>query len=309
MEKKNSWGTLDGMQEKKKVMLYNFQTKELVEEKVPMANSLYFIYQGDSLSATLGRKLLSGNAFCSKVAGFWMKTKWSKRYIPSFIKAHQIEMEDFEAKEYTSFDDFFVRKLKDGARPIDPQRIIAPCDGKHLFYDDLSQKNSFFVKGQELSLSKLLGDENLASIYQGGKMIISRLAPPDYHRYHFPADVTLNKVTHIPGSLFSVSPIALRQMVHVLTENKRMLVEMSSEKYGNILQVVIGATCVGSMHITAEIGHKYAKGEELGYFSFGGSMVITLFQKGSCTFHEQLTTQTESFTEVMLHMGDGIEKT
>ncbi|MCH9811681.1 archaetidylserine decarboxylase [bacterium] len=289
-------------------MLYDYRTGETVEEKVPMSGSLYFIYQGDSFSASLGRKLLSGNAFSSKAAGFWMKTKWSKRYIPSFIQTHNIKMEDFEEKDYTSFDDFFVRKLKDGARPIDGGSIIAPCDGKHLFYNDLSKKNSFFVKGQELSLSRLLSDANLTSIYKDGSMIISRLAPPDYHRYHFPADITLNKVTHIPGSLFSVSPIALRQMVNVLTENKRMLVEMTSKKYGNILQVVIGATCVGTMHVTAEIGHKYAKGEELGYFSFGGSMVITLFQKNSIQFKDDLIEQTNNFTEVLLNMGDGIEK-
>lgn len=299
---------LISMQEQKKVLFYDFATGKTVEEKVPLSGCLHFIYQGDSFSATLGRKLLAGNAFCSKAVGLWMKTKWSKRSIPSFIKDHNIKMEDFEEKDYQSFDDFFIRKIKTKARPIHQDDVIAPCDGRHLFYSDLSIKNSFYVKGQELSLSKLLGDDNLASIYRKGSMIISRLAPVDYHRFHFPVDATLQKASLIPGSLFSVNPIALKQMVNVLTENKRMLVEMTSEKYGNILQVVIGATSVGSIHITAEIGKTYKKGEELGYFSFGGSMVITLFQNSSITFKEELTKQTNSFVEVLLNMGDSIEK-
>ena len=121
------------------------------------------------------------------------------------------------------------------------------------------------MKGQTLSLTKLLGNHNLASVFKGGSMIISRLAPVDYHRFHFPCDGYIRKITKVNGSLFSVNPIALREMVHVLTENKRVIVEIVSKQYGNILQVVVGATNVGSIHFTAKEHSSYNKGDELGF--------------------------------------------
>ncbi len=295
------------MKDKKDIQLFDYATGKIIAEKTPLSGCLHFIYTGDSISASLGRKLLSGNSFCSSIAGFWMKRAWSRKYIAPFIKNHNIDMNDFKETKYGSFNDFFIREIKPEARPIAEKSIIAPCDGKHLFFDDLSEKNAFYVKGQTLSLAKLIGDETLASLYKNGSMIISRLAPPDYHRYHFPVDATVNKVSLIPGALFSVSPIALRQMVNVLTENKRMLVEMTSKKYGNILQVVIGATAVGAIHITAKKGCSYKKGEELGYFSFGGSMVITLFQNNRTSFSKALTDQTKNHIEIQMNMGTALE--
>lgn len=295
------------MKDKKEIQLFDYASGKIIAEKTPLSGCLHFIYTGDSVSASLGRKLLSGNSFCSSAAGFWMKKAWSKRYIPGFIKSHNINMDDFEKVEYQSFNDFFIRKIKPESRPIAQNSIIAPCDGKHLFFQNLSEKNSFYVKGQTLSLAKLIGDETLANVFKDGSMIISRLAPPDYHRYHFPVDATVKKISLIPGSLFSVSPIALRQMVNVLTENKRMLVQMTSEKYGNILQVVIGATAVGAIHITAKEEQSYKKGDELGYFSFGGSMVITIFQNSRVSFSKDLLEHTKNHIEVQMNMGIPLE--
>ncbi len=288
------------------IEVYDPEKDKFFQEKIPSEKILRFLYSDNCYTSGLFRHLIAKSPLSSILFGSLAKMPWTRRFIEPFIKEQGIKIEDFEEKTYKSFNDFFMRRLQPSQRPLSKDPIIAPCDGRYLFYQDLSEKNSFYVKGQKLSLTDLLKDDNLATMYSRGSMIISRLAPVDYHGFHFPADVRLNSTKIINGPLFSVNPIALREMVHVLTENKRMLIDMTSSVYGNILQVVIGATTVGSILINKEIGKEYKKGEELGFFSFGGSMVITLFQNTALTFDSRLTTHTKDNKEVLLKMGSSI---
>lgn len=294
------------MNDKHAVEVYDFEKKQLIEEKIPAEELLRFMYHNETFSALSLRYALSKNSFVSSIVGYWMSLPLSRKSVDSFIKNHGIKKEDFEKTTFKSFNDFFTRKLAKNSRPISKDSVIIPCDGRHLFYQDLSATNSFYVKGQSLSLAKLIKDDNLASLYSKGSMIISRLAPADYHRFHFPDDVTLSSVTLINGALYSVNPLALRKMIKNLTENKRLIVQMISKTHGNILQIIIGATNVGSIHLTAEIGKEYKKGDELGYFSFGGSMIITLFQAKSVEINNQFTLHTQNLTEVLLKMGTSL---
>lgn len=288
------------------IEVYDAENNALFQEKIPSEKLLRFLYNQNSYSSGLLRHLLSKSPLTSIVFGKIVKMPWTKRFIPNFIKEQGIKMEDFQEKTYKNFNEFFMRHINPSKRPLSDDSIIAPCDGRYLFYQDLSEKNSFYFKGQKLSLFHLLNDPHLESLFANGSMVISRLAPPDYHGFHFPADVKLNSTKLINGHLFSVSPIALREMVHVLTENKRMLIDMTSPIHGNILQVVIGATNVGSILINKECGKEYKKGEELGFFSFGGSMVITLFQNATITFNSTLLSRTKNNQEVLLKMGNSL---
>lgn len=238
-----------------------------------------------------------------------MKMPWTRKSIVSFIKTHGINELDFETTHYRCFNDFFTRKISPEARPIAKTGAIVPCDGRHLFFQNLSEKNSFYVKGQTLSLEKLLDDTNLSQMYSAGSMIISRLAPVDYHRFHFPADAHVKSIRPIKGSLFSVNPIALKEMVQILTENKRVVVETVSKEYGNVVHVLVGATNVGSIHFTARENTDYKKGDELGFFSFGGSMMITLFQRDAIVFNKKIVKLTAEQTECLLNLGTGLEST
>lgn len=294
------------MSKKKSIEVFDFQAGEMITEKIPAENILRFLYNNNSLASSGLKYFISRLPIVSSLVGYWMKMPWTKRDIHSFIKIQDVKIEDFLEEDYQNFNDFFIRKLKPNARKFSHQTIICPCDGRHLFYQDISKIDGFYVKGQTISLEKLLNDSQLASLYKEGSMIISRLAPKDYHRFHFPCDGSVVSKTLVNGSLFSVNPIALRENLNILTENKRIVLKIRTKNHGNILQILVGATNVGSMHITAKENTSYKKGDELGFFSFGGSMVITLFPKASIQLSKKLLTLTENKTETLMLTGSSI---
>ena len=294
------------MNQKNDIRVFNLEANDFFSEKIPLHGLLQYLYGNDNITLSLLKSLLCRNPVVSHLVGLWMKMPWTKRSIQSFIKSHEIKAEDFEISNVNNFNDFFIRKLKQNARPISNNDIICPCDGRHLFYQDLSDKNSFYIKGNYFSLDKLLGSKEKAALFQDGAMIISRLAPKDYHRFHVPVNAKLNKISLINGPLYSVNPIALQKNISILTQNKRQLLEFSSQKFGNFIQIAIGATNVGSILITAKENNQYNKGDEIGYFSFGGSMVITIFKKNSVFFKEILKNHTNNQTETLINMGNEI---
>jgi phosphatidylserine decarboxylase len=287
----------------KSIKVFDIVTKKIFEESIPAESLLKALYEGNSISLKVAKHLIVKIPIVSKAFGLWMKMPWTKKGIAPFVKKYGVKMEDFEQKKYKNFNDFFIRKLDPNARIISKERSICPCDGRHLFFQDLSEKNFFYVKGKNFSLDELLKDKELASKYFDGSMIISRLAPVDYHRFHFPVDGKIEEIKLINGFLYSVNPIALRTNPQLITENKRILTKISSDKCGDVLQVLVGATNVGSIHISAKLHKKHLKGDELGFFSFGGSMIITLFPKGKVEFSQELINKTKDNIEVLMQMG------
>jgi phosphatidylserine decarboxylase len=209
-------------------------------------------------------------------------------------------------ESFKTFNGFFYRKLTEEARPIASGEGIVnlPADGRHMAIPDLSQVDQVYVKGQGFELGKFLGSSELAERFSGGSVVISRLCPVDYHRFHSPVAGTLVEQREIDGSLFSVSPIALCRKVGYLWENKRVLTTIQTEAYGLVAFVAIGATCVGRIHMTRAKGTRVERGEELGYFAFGGSCVATVFEKGRVTLASDLIEHSSRETEVYAKMGD-----
>ena len=160
------------------------------------------------------------------------------------------------------------------------------------------------MKGQRFDLPKLLGDENLAEKFAAGAAVFSRLCPVDYHRFHFPVAGVPGEARLINGPLQSVNPLALRDRLAILWENKRYITEIETEKSGKVLVLEIGATNVGSVNHTFVPTRPVAKGEEKGYFAFGGSATLTLFEPGRVKLAADLLEQSEQQRELYAKVGD-----
>lgn len=286
------------------IHFYHRKKQQVLEEKPPQKKLLQFLYKRDQFTSKISRNVIAKLPIVSRLIGLWMKMPWTKKSIQKFIADHDIDMDQCKKQTFSSFNDFFIRELKPQSRPIDVHDIISPCDGRYLFINQIDKETSFYAKGQTLSLSSLIENQPLANIFDDGTMIISRLAPPDYHRFHVPTACTLiNKYESKKSHLFSVSPIALRNKINYLLENKKVILHMHSQEYGNFLMIVIGATSIGSIHFLEE-KKQFDKGECLGYFSFGGSMVITIFEKNQITICPSLLSYSARQLEVFLQMGE-----
>ncbi len=231
----------------------------------------------------------------------------SQRVLP-FIEQYNVNVDEFakSAFDYKTFNEFFYRALKPEARPIaEGDRVaVLPADGRHLAFAAVDVAAGFYVKGQKLSLVELLGDPALAQQFAGGAMLISRLCPVDYHRFHFPVAGTPCEARLINGWLYSVSPLALRRNVRYLVENKREITLIESAGFGAVAVIEVGATNVGTIRQSYLPGRPVAKGDEKGFFAFGGSCVITLFQRGRIRFDADLLAQSAAYVETYAKMGD-----
>lgn len=279
-------------------------------EKVYGHKALSLLY-GDGFLKGLFSKLvlplLAYVPFFSDLYGFLQKRKSSRKKIEPFIEAYGIDASEFQQRDFESFNDFFIRKLKPECRPIvqDADVLAMPADGRYLVYPSFDQ---FMVKGQEFSVPQFLGHIALANRFGDGSMAIVRLCPTDYHRFHFPCDGAASKARLINGPLFSVNPMALKKRLSILAENKRMVTMIETEKFGTMLYVEIGATSVGSIHQTYQAESQVKKGQEKGYFEFGGSCIALLFEKGRIVFDEDLIANTKMGLETKANFGQSLAR-
>lgn len=243
----------------------------------------------------------------SRWYGWRMDRPKSRAKVAPFIVDYSVDPGEFAdpVESYGSFNEFFYRHLKPAARPVDadPGTAVFPADGRHLAIADVNAADRFYIKGQSFDLAKFVGDPALADAFAGGSMLISRLCPVDYHRYHFPVSGQAGAVRLLDGTLRSVSPLALRRHLSILWENRRARTVVDSPEFGQVLVMEVGATCVGGMHSTFEPG-LVVKGAHKGYFSFGGSCVTTLFQKGAIRLDADLLEQAAAGREVYAKMGE-----
>lgn len=251
----------------------------------------------------------------SKLYGWQMNKRHSAHKILPFILKYKLDETEFakSAFAYKSFNEFFSRRLKPEARPIsgDASVAIFPADGRHLVFPDVDAAEGFYVKGRKFSLVSLFGEEELpqeqrrlSALFAGGAMTISRLCPVDYHRFHFPCEGVPSEPRLIEGDLYSVNPIALRRQVDYLVSNKRVVTTLETPVFDTVACIEVGATNVGSILQTFVPGRRVGKGEEKGLFKFGGSCVITLFQRGRIVFDPDLVDQSRRHIETYARMGD-----
>lgn len=284
-------------------------TGEVCEEQVYGAAFLRLLYGNGLVSRFLGTPLAHALAripFFSALYGRVQNTRGSASKIAPFIKAFNVDTSEFaDPASFTSFNDFFTRKLNPSARPIhpDPDVAVIPADGRYLFYPDIDKAEGFVVKGEKFNLETLLDDAELAKKYAHGAMVIARLCPVDYHRYHFPCQCVPTDTKLINGWLYSVNPLAIKKDIEIFTQNKRTLCTLNTERFGEVLFLEIGATFVGAIHQTYTPERLYEKGAEKGFFSFGASSLILLFPPHTIHFDQDLLEASAKHVEIRCQMG------
>jgi phosphatidylserine decarboxylase len=288
------------------IQFFNRYSGRLETESVYGDRFLRWTY-GNPLGRLALHALVKRTIF-SRWYGWRMDAARSRAKIAPFIAQYGVDPGEFaEAPEsYRTFNEFFYRKLKPSARPVDPHPAAAvfPGDGRHLGFPDVSMRAGFQVKGVVFDLVRLLDDDALAARFQQGTLILSRLCPVDCHRFHFPVGGVPDWPRLINGSLLSVNPVAQRKFPGVFMENKRALTRIESTEFGLVLMLEVGATCVGSFEYTFAPGRPVAKGVEKGYFRFGGSAIITLFERGRLQLAGDLLEQSARQVELYARLGD-----
>ena len=243
----------------------------------------------------------------SQVCGRFLDSRFSRWMIRPFIRANNIDMGQYEERRYRSYNDFFTRKLKPGRRPFDEREEIlsSPCDGKVTAYH-LGENTRFCVKHTVYSLAEITANRRLAEYFRGGEAVVIRLSVDDYHHYCYPASGYKSRNYVIPGKLHTVNPIAVGT-VPVYKQNAREYCLIRTEHFGTILQMEIGALMVGKICNLMGEG-TVEKGEEKGYFEFGGSTVLLVFQRNSVRLKEKFFQNTGKKAETKIQMGQELGK-
>lgn len=290
------------------IQIYDRNSKSYEEELV--AGKKYLEWTYESPVGKRVTELIAKRKIFSKLYGMYCDTKLSARKINSFIEDFNIDMTLSQKKsnEFKSFNDFFIRKLTSDARPVDknPNVLVSPGDGRITAYENIDLEKLVQIKGITYSLKELINNDSIAEKYSDGTCIILRLCPTDYHRFHFVDSGVPSESTHIKGSYYSVNPIALNSIPKLFCENKREWSIFHSDNFGDILTIEVGATCVGSIIQTYTPNKSVSKGEEKGYFKFGGSTTILFFEKDTVKIDSDILEQSKIGFECKVNCGEHI---
>lgn len=237
----------------------------------------------------------------------------SRDEIEKFIDFHGLDMSEvlLPLEEFRNFNEFFYRALKPDARPCsapdNPKIIVSPADCRSVVFNQMTQATKIWVKGREFNMKRLLGTAypDDAARYENGALGIFRLAPQDYHRFHIPVDGVLGKAVTIAGEYYTVNPMAIRSALDVYGENVRVVVPIDSEAHGRVMVICVGAMMVGSTVITRSEGDHVKRAEELGYFKFGGSTILLLFEPGKMRFDDDLAHNSSGALETLVSRATG----
>ena len=259
-----------------------------------------------------GRKVLKTfiNPAVSAKIGKFLNSSYSNFLVPLYIKIHKIDMSEYENVKYGSFNDFFVRKKKPIKAVSGFGDLISPCDG-HLSIYKIDGNNRYNIKGIDYSISELLKNNQLAKEYQNGFCFIFRLAPENYHRYCYIDNGEKSINYHINGVLHCVRDTALAKYpVHI--ENSREYTVLYTQNFGKVIQIEVGALLVGKIH-NHHGNTRFFKGDEKGYFEFGGSTIILLFKENAAVPKSVILSNTQKgietkikIEEVIGEKGEGI---
>lgn len=257
-------------------------------------------------SSAAGRGIMKflGCPLFSKCAQVILDSRFSVPFIFDFAEKNHIDMFDYEDRMYRSFNDFFTRKIKPGRRFVtkDPDLLICPSDGRISAYE-ITPADTFIIKNSVYSAASLLRDKKLAKRFEGGYAVIVRLSVDDYHRYCYCADGIKSHNRRIGGVLHTVNPV-VNKYLPVYKENSREYCLIRTEKFGDIIQMEVGALMVGRIaNAHAEGGIRVHKGEEKGCFEFGGSTIVLLIERGKVRLSEDLIRNTKQGFETRLLQG------
>lgn len=236
---------------------------------------------------------------------FVLDSKASKVFIAPFVLRHSIDLSQYEKKEYTSYNDFFTRKLLCGARKIErqPEAFISPCDGRLGVYE-INDMRGFSIKNSRYTVPGLLRNKKLAEKYAGGYIWVFRLCVEDYHHYVYVDGGKESKRFRIPGVLHTVNPAA-GDRIPIYKENTREYSVLKSDNFGEIIQMEVGAMFVGKIE-NGPVRARAERGQEKGNFAFGGSTVILMTRAGRVQPDEDILDNSARGIETRVRLGERI---
>ncbi|KAJ7070019.1 phosphatidylserine decarboxylase-domain-containing protein [Mycena amicta] len=297
------------------IIVQNRMNGQLEEEKmqVYVRLGIRLLYKGmkSRMEGGRARRLLKS---LSIKQGIKYDSALSARDIPAFIEFHKLKVDEIRdpIDSFKTFNQFFYRKLKADARPVespdDPYRLVSAADCRFMAFESVTEATRLWIKGREFTVARLLGDayKHEAERYNSGALAIFRLAPQDYHRFHSPVDGTIGNMTYISGEYYTVNPQAIRTALDVYGENARKIVPIDSPQFGRVIAVCVGAMMVGTIETTVKEGEMVKRGQEFGYFAFGGSTIVLLFEKGVLEWDEDLLVNGKASLETLVRVGMGI---
>ncbi|KAL5525526.1 hypothetical protein ACEPAG_6862 [Sanghuangporus baumii] len=297
------------------IIVQNRMTGQLEEEKmqVYVRLGIRLLYKGAKgrMEGARARRLLKSLTIKQ---GQKYDAPESASEIPAFIQFHKLKVDEIldPIDSFKTFNEFFYRKLKADARlveePENPSRLVSAADCRMMVFETVNEATRLWIKGREFSVARLLGEaySDQWEKYNGGALCIFRLAPQDYHRFHSPVDGKIGPMTYIPGEYYTVNPQAIRTALDVYGENARKIVPIDSPTFGRVMAVCIGAMMVGSIITTVQEAEEVKRGQEFGYFAFGGSTIVCLFEKGVVEWDEDLLINGRACLETLVQVGMGI---
>ena len=296
------------------IKFFNRISGQMEIEKVYGDMFIKFLY-----CSVAGQKLggLFTNKYFSKAYGAYQDLPVSHRKVRPFIEKFNIPIEDYESgsrqaldqrDSYQNFNEFFIRKFRLGKRSFvhQTERMPAFAEARYVGFDSIDEKKHYPVKGNYLLAKDLIGNNEIAKIFEGGPLLIARLCPVDYHRYHYPDNGKVIDHFRVPGVYDSVNPFALKYKNQIFIKNERYVSILQTENFGRLAFIEVGAICVGKIVQSHPWNKPFRRGEEKGYFLFGGSTVILVGEKGAWKPSQDILKNTAEGYETYLQLGQEV---
>lgn len=250
----------------------------------------------------------------SLLYGYLQDTKFSKSKINEFVKNYQINLATFlpevgreESDPYSSFNQFFIRKFKPNLRhfPENNFEMGAFAEARYYGFNSIKDEEKIPVKGTFLAAKELIHKSEWSHFFHEGPLLLARLCPVDYHRFHFPDNCKVLDDFRIPGLYHSVNPVAIKEKNDIFITNERHVTILETENFGKLAYIEVGAICVGKIIQSQRLDREtnFLRGTEKGYFLFGGSTVIVLGEKGKWKPTDLVIENTNNGMETYFELG------
>jgi len=287
-----------------KVKIRDRESGKLWEEPLFSELAMRFLFE-NRVGLWLSRSWLTKSGF-SRLYGKLQSTAYSQRKIGKFCEKYNIQLDDFEEGPFVSFNAFFYRKLKPNRRPFpqDTQTMGACAEGRVLGFSKASDCNLLNIKNQKVGMPELVGDPDFQ---MDGPVLVFRLSPVDYHRFHMMDSAKFESERIIDGDLYTVHPMAWSQRPEVFFRNRRHVFHFQTENFGKIVMIAVGGFCVGRIR-TSGSQVNFGRGDEVGWFEMGGSTVIVCGEPGAFHIDPDILTSSQEMIESFTCLGDQVAR-
>ncbi len=298
----------------KKITYFNRSTQNKEIELVYGDSAIRFIY--DSWVGKILAPLIASKPI-SQLYGWYQDWSMSKSKVAPFIEKFNIDLAIYKkgsirsqekSESYKSFNEFFIREFEDKQRHFinDNNKMPAFCEARYFGHEAIDDKVEIPVKGKLLKSNDLLGNSKWSETFENGPLLVARLCPVDYHRYHYPLNGQTLDSFPISGQLHSVNPLALKSKPEIFIINERRASILETENFGKLAFIEVGAAMVGKIVQSHDESKPHSQGDEKGYFLFGGSTVVMLGEKGKWRPSQDIVENTLEGIETYLHLGEEV---